>query len=227
MYEEIFDHAVGDPQKLNSYGFTQTTDGWALQVPLLDSFTLHITVSWQTVQGERELSKISHRLIDDATGEEYTLHLVSEAKGSFVAQVRTGVQAVLTAVAQACFTNVGLQAPLTQRLVEHIAQTYGAQPEFLWKKYPTTAIWRHQSNQKWFAITMPVQRKKLNLAGDGEVQVVNVHLMPLQVEQNVDEKTMFRGYHMNKKTWLTILLDGSVPWETVCELINTSHFLTR
>jgi len=33
------------------------------------------------------------------------------------------------------------------------------------------------------------------------------------------------GYHMSKKHWVTVRLDGTVPTEHVCELIAESHAL--
>jgi predicted DNA-binding protein (MmcQ/YjbR family) len=35
------------------------------------------------------------------------------------------------------------------------------------------------------------------------------------------------GYHLNKKHWVTIVLDGSVPDELVQQLISGSHDLVR
>jgi len=35
------------------------------------------------------------------------------------------------------------------------------------------------------------------------------------------------GYHLNKKHWITVVLDGSVPGELVEQLINASHALVR
>ena len=35
------------------------------------------------------------------------------------------------------------------------------------------------------------------------------------------------GYHMNKKLWNTVLLDGSVPGKLVRELIDHSYELIR
>lgn len=31
------------------------------------------------------------------------------------------------------------------------------------------------------------------------------------------------GYHMNKRHWVTVRLDGSVPFDHVCELVMESH----
>ena len=35
------------------------------------------------------------------------------------------------------------------------------------------------------------------------------------------------GYHLNKKHWITVVLDGSVPGELVEQLIQASHALVR
>lgn len=35
------------------------------------------------------------------------------------------------------------------------------------------------------------------------------------------------GYHLNKKHWITVALDGSVPDELVEQLISASHALVR
>jgi len=35
------------------------------------------------------------------------------------------------------------------------------------------------------------------------------------------------GYHLNKKHWITVVLDGSVPDELVEEMIRGSHALVR
>jgi len=35
------------------------------------------------------------------------------------------------------------------------------------------------------------------------------------------------GYHLNKKHWITIVLDGTVPDELVAQLLRDSHALVR
>ncbi len=36
-------------------------------------------------------------------------------------------------------------------LFNYIKQTYQTHPEYLWKKFPNYAVFRHQSNNKWYA----------------------------------------------------------------------------
>lgn len=40
-----------------------------------------------------------------------------------------------------------------------------------------------------------------------------------------DGERFFPGYHMNKKHWFTVLLDGSVPDDEICRLLDESYVL--
>lgn len=40
-----------------------------------------------------------------------------------------------------------------------------------------------------------------------------------------EHEGIFPGYHMNKKHWNTVLLDGSVPTKLIRELIDQSYGL--
>ncbi|MBR3153114.1 MAG: MmcQ/YjbR family DNA-binding protein, partial [Clostridia bacterium] len=42
----------------------------------------------------------------------------------------------------------------------------------------------------------------------------------------IDNKKIFPGYHMNKKSWITIKLDNSVETEEIIHLIDNSYELS-
>ncbi|MBQ8295198.1 MAG: MmcQ/YjbR family DNA-binding protein, partial [Clostridia bacterium] len=46
-------------------------------------------------------------------------------------------------------------------------------------------------------------------------------------EATVDNQRFFMGYHMNKKHWYTLLLDGSIPTEEICRRIDESYLLAK
>jgi predicted DNA-binding protein (MmcQ/YjbR family) len=46
-----------------------------------------------------------------------------------------------------------------------------------------------------------------------------------EIDVVVDGKKYYPGYHMNKKHWVTICLDGSVPIEEVFRRIDESYGL--
>ena len=58
----------------------------------------------------------------------------------------------------------------------YIKKTYKASPEYLWKRYPDYAVFRHDDNQKWFAIIMDVDTDKLGLSGTGRVDIIDVKI---------------------------------------------------
>ena len=110
-------------------------------------------------------------------------------------------------------------------LIAYVQKDYNAEPEYLWQAYPNAFILRHQSNRKWFAVAMDVQRSKLHLRGEGVVFVVDFKCGPLLGGSYLGKPGVLPAYHMNHAQWLTILLDGTVPLETVCNLLDISYQL--
>lgn len=115
---------------------------------------------------------------------------------------------------------------LRQDILKWVLDTYGSQPESLWAKYPQFVVLRHESNKKWYAIIMTVKKSALGLDSEQEVDIIDVKCDTLQIDFLAQQQGFFHGYHMNKNHWLTILLDGSVPLETVCSFIEHSFELT-
>lgn len=69
---------------------------------------------------------------------------------------------------------------------------------------------------KMFALTQPDEfPAKINLKGDPE----------RSVQLREEYEGIQPGYHMNKRHWNTVLLDGSVPAGVVRELIDRSYDL--
>ena len=122
-----------------------------------------------------------------------------------------------------CKNGVSLRGSVT----EHIVKNYGAEPERLWLRFPDYAVFRHADNQKWFALIADSTGEKLGLSGRGAVDVINVKIPdPLLMDLLIKKEGYFRGYHMSKGNWLTILLDGSVPMGEITSLIEMSFFAT-
>ncbi|MBQ9994207.1 MAG: MmcQ/YjbR family DNA-binding protein, partial [Clostridia bacterium] len=43
----------------------------------------------------------------------------------------------------------------------------------------------------------------------------------------IDGEHIFPGYHMNKEHWISVLMDGSVPTEQICWLVDMSYQMTK
>ena len=111
-------------------------------------------------------------------------------------------------------------------LTSYISEQYGVSPDAPWMDYPHHHVFRHGGSKKWFALIMTIPRAKLKLAGEGDIDVVNLKCDPLLVGTVTKERGVFPAYHMNKTHWVTVALDGSAADETVKMLLGASFALT-
>ena len=91
-----------------------------------------------------------------------------------------------------------------------------------------TAVVRHGVDGKWFGLFMQVSRNRIGLSGQGKVNVLNLKIEP-EESYTVREiySSILPAYHMNKRHWISVILDGSIP-NDFCELlIGKSYDLTK
>lgn len=114
-----------------------------------------------------------------------------------------------------------------ERLFAHVREEYGVEPEYLWVRTPNSAILRHQGNRKWFAAVLDVQKNRLGLSGEEIVDILDLKLGPAMVGSLLGREGFLPAYHMNKNHWITVLLDGSVAWEEIEQLLFLSYRATQ
>lgn len=112
-------------------------------------------------------------------------------------------------------------------VIKYIKEKYKDDLEFLWMKFPNNAIWRRSDNKKWYAALLLVKKKKIGIQQDGEIEIIDLRATPEFVAFLVDNKKVFPGYHMNKKHWITICLNNSIPIKTIFNLIDESYLLAK
>ena len=116
---------------------------------------------------------------------------------------------------------------MRQKIIDYIKKKYKSAPEYLWKKYPDYAVFRHEDNNKWFALQAPVPKDKLGLEGNEIVEVINVKVDDMFFrDMLIRQDGILPAYHMNKQHWVTVILDGTVSEEQVCSLIDSSYMAT-
>lgn len=109
-----------------------------------------------------------------------------------------------------------------ERLFQHIEDFYGTEPEYLWAKYPDYAVFRHAASRKWYAVVMGLSENKLGLPGDGYVDILDIKCDPVLIGSLLAEEGFLPAYHMNKNSWITILLNGTVPDGRIFPLLEWS-----
>jgi len=110
-----------------------------------------------------------------------------------------------------------------QRIEKYIREAYGTPAEHLWAQYPDYAVFRHPSSRKWYAIIMDIPADKLGIPEERLVEVLNLKCGPLLLGSLLSERGFFPAYHMNKQSWVSVLLDGSVPDERLIPLLDLSY----
>ena len=218
MANEIFQYKSPDFDKLTAYGFAKSNGEYVFQTEIFENqFALTVRISGR--------GEVKTELLDKLTEEPYTLHLVESAVGEFVGRVREEYTRVLQDIADRFFEKDVFQSEIAHALILHVREKYGDELEFLWARLPDAAILRRKDNEKWYAVIMTVERKKLGLKGEGKVEIIDVRADPLEAEMMVDNVCIFKGWHMNKKHWVTLPLDGTVPLHEVLEYLEESWFI--
>lgn len=105
-------------------------------------------------------------------------------------------------------------------------ETYGAEPDYPWPKYPTYAVLRHPQSRKWFGVVMQIAASSLRLDSSEKIDVINLKCDPFLLSELQREPGIYPAYHMSKEHWFTLRLDAPIAAEKIFALIDLSHQLT-
>ena len=115
----------------------------------------------------------------------------------------------------------------TNRIAEEIKKQYNDEPEFKWAKFPGYAVFRNSKSRKWYGIIMNIDKSKIDNTSSKEVEIIDIKLDPKKVESLQNQKGFYPAYHMNKKSWITILLDDTLTDKMIMDLIEESYTYTK
>lgn len=115
---------------------------------------------------------------------------------------------------------------MKSEILEYIKDFYGVEVEYLWESTPENGALRNPNNKKWFAVLLgSLPKSKLGIKSDEKSDVLNLKCDPLFTFTVVDNVRVFPGFHMNKEHWISVLLDGSMPFEELKGLVDLSYEL--
>lgn len=218
---EIFRDKIPNVNKLKQYGFKFLKDHYFFETYILQNeFKLQVSIAVSPFT-------IKTKVIENATQEPYTLFLVESATGSFVGAVRNSYHNALLDIANNCFDLEIFKTEKAKKAIEYIKAQYDDQLEFLWQKFPNYAAVRRKDNKKWYAVFLIITENKLGINSNNSIEILDLRMTTENIEKQVDNKNCFFGYHMNKKHWITICLNGDVPNKTIFKLIDESYNLAK
>ena len=209
-----------DLKKLEEFGFKLINKSYNYYTSLLkNQFKMSIKINLD--------NSIFTEIIDTETNEPYVLHLLEMKRSGYSEKVYKEYNEVLEKIQKECFEDEIFKANYTKEIVAYIKNKYGDELEFLWEKSPKNAVVRRKSSKKWYAVILTVSKRKLNLDSDEIIEVINLHNIVEEIKKLIDNKKYFPAYHMNKKYWCTICLDGTVEVKEIYKLIDISYELAK
>ena len=113
-----------------------------------------------------------------------------------------------------------------QKFLEYCSGTYGTAADYPFDEDFETAVLRHASNRKWYAVSMKVSRRRFGFGSDEVIDVVNLKLPTEMFGSFGAADGVYPAYHMNKLHWISVLLPDA-PDDVVRFLVNVSFEATK
>ena len=166
---------------------------------------------------------MTSKLIDAKNKEEYILVDIKDSVGEFVGKVREEYYSIIQDIIDKCTNMNVFKSSEAKEIICYIKNKYQDELEYLWEKFPENAIWRNKQNNKWYGLILTIEENKLGIKGNKKIEIVDLRYPKDDIKNILDNKKIFKGYHMNKNNWITIKLDGSVTLEEIYNLIDISY----
>ncbi|MBD5542540.1 MAG: hypothetical protein HDR00_15370 [Lachnospiraceae bacterium] len=219
MFDDIFKWKKCNKEKLSAYGFIRKDGQDVYETNIMDgAFRLCVSVA--------ENGDVDTDVIEIENGEPYILYK-TVASGAFVGEIRAAVEEVLTDIADACYDPSVFKTNQSQMVIEYVRKKYGDELEFLWKKSPDNAIWRRKDNQKWYGAILTVNGRKIGLDSDKMVEIIDLRMKPENRNDILSREHYYPGWHMNKKSWYTLVFDNGIDDEEIKLRITESYELAK
>ncbi len=206
-----------DYNKLLDYGFVKKDDTYTYDKNICDNkFKVIIEIS------KEKTSKV----MDLSSNLEYELVDVKSSQGTFLNKVKEEYENILNDVIKNVTVNDSFKNKQTKDLIKYVKEKYGDNLEFLWDNFPTDAIWRNKINSKWYGLLLVINLNKLGLDINKEEEIIVLRYDKDKINKIVDNKKIFKGYHMNKNSWITIILNNSVNIKEIYKFLDNSYLIS-
>lgn len=215
--ETIFKNSTLIPNNLLTFGFIKSDEEFVYSKIIMNNkFGVKISISFP--------NKVIGKIYDLQTGEEYTNYRI-ENFGAYSNTIREIYLTILNSIKDTCFITSHFKSNQANRLTKYIKDKFTISPEFLWEKHPRYGVFRNNNTDKWFAIILNVDKSKLVKDETGEVEIIDIKVTE-DVSALLKMPGFYPAYHMNKKSWITIILDDTLKDSEIISLLDNSYELS-
>lgn len=222
ILETIFKQHQVNWDSLIPFGFQKESGNFHYQESIMNGdFRVHVWIDHNGI--------VSTRVIDVDLDEDYLSIDLENSRNAFVNQVQAAYRKVLENIAAACFTHLPFGSDQMNRIYHCLESAFGDSYDYPFEKVPDAKAFRVAG--KWYALVMHVEGKKLQgyegLAKDRVLEVVNLKVKPEHLADLLDRDGIYPAYHMSKKSWVTVVLDDSLPDQDLISLFEKSRALVN
>jgi len=213
---DLFSKSDFIEDKLIEYGFKKNDNAFTLTKYIINN-TFRVGI-------EIIDNKLSGRIWDLCLNEEYINYKIDILNGEFVNKVREEYTEILIDIKNKCTIAKPFIFPQSNRIAIKIKELYGDDPVFPWDKFSGYGLFKN--GKKWYALIANVNKSKID-KGNEEVEIINLKVGNEEREKLILREGFYNAYHMNKKYWISIILDGKVDDEEIIKYIKLSHSYTE
>ena len=216
--QKIFSKYVIDENKLKKYGFKIKNKKLIFETNISDG-GFRVIIEYK--------EEITGKIFDLSTEEEYTNYRIESSSG-FSSQIREEYIELLKDIRNKCSKKQIYKTKQAQNIYQYIIEKYKDEPEFLWEKFPSYAIFRNKKNNKWYALfgTVSLNKVDCNSASKEVVEIINVKVDKNKIDELLNIKGIYEAYHMNKKNWISIIFDETIKDSQIKNLVDKSVILS-
>ena len=201
---------------LIEYGFIKKDNIYYYEKDIMDDeFKVYI---------ELKDNHLFSKIIDKEFEEEYLMSNM-DITGNFIGRLKMEYDSVVKDILDKCFLKEEYREKETKIVIDYVKEKYGSTLEYLWEKYPSFGVIRNNDSKKWYGLLGVIPKCKLT--GDSEELIEVLNLKNKDVSKLINNKNIFPAYHMNKKSWISIILDGKNDINNIKRLIDDSYLLSN
>ena len=198
-------------ENLISYGFIYNDDIYSYNKLIHNNeFELIIRIKNKMITG---------CIIDKDFNEEYK---IDNTFTSFIEALKKECEDILIEIRDNCYYKEDFIFNQSNQISNYIKEKYNVSPEYLLESDPGFGVFRNKNTNKWFGIIMNISKNKIVGNDNKEVEVINLMLHD-KTNYYINNETIFLAYHMNKKNWVSIILDESLANDIIFNLIDISY----
>lgn len=217
--DTIFKKYTPDFKKLIKYGFNKNKTQYIYEKIFKNN-------QFKAVIEIKLPGEISGTVYDLENNDEYLPLKVKSQQGPFVSEVREEYKKILIDLRDKCFSQNYFISNQANRITNAIIKNYGSNPNFMWEKFSDYGVFKNADNNKWYGIIMNIDYSKLGKNNKKPVEVINIKLDKDEIQELLKKDGFYPAWHMNKKYWITVTLDETLPDEIIMGLVNESYSYT-